>query len=341
MSFQNCTIRGRDCDATKYHEAANATPRGDKGHIVTSGMLREGGHCWARWLAGYQPPDSDAKDFGSLFDLLATSPKLFGQKYAVRPETYKATEKGVAGAGEDKEWNNNATVCKEWNKQREAEGRKPIKKAEFTEVETAVKRLHQDPVLKSFVDQSQMQTWLQGEWKDDATGLIVPVQCLVDLAPKVNSEFAQCLGDVKTTRSAAPHVWSKYSSQRAYHIQAGFYLDIWNQATGEERDTWCFILSENFPPYQTGKVILSQQKLEYGRILYQAYLAQYCKCLATGEWPDYQRGKDYKGPDVIDGWSVDMATKWDELDAARAMEGAAPTEDVPEEDPEFTSMTPS
>jgi len=329
MSFENVTIRGRDCDAEIYHAANADRQRGAKDWVVSSGMLREGGHCWARWKAGYQPPESEAKDFGSLFDLLAFTPAQFERKYVVRPDTYTHAKDGV------KDWNNNATVCKEWNAAAAAEGRKPIKKAELAEVQSAVRRLREDAILSAFIDQSAKQTWLQGEWKDEATGLFIPVQALVDLAPQSDSEFSSCLGDGKTTRSAAPHVWSKYSSQRGYHVQAAFYIDMWNAATGDLRDTFCHLLTENYPPWQTGRSMVSLQKLEFGRILYQAYLARYAKCLATGIWPDYQaadaRAKEFGG------WSLDEATKWDEAEAMRGMEQIANAPE-PADDDDFPAQ---
>ena len=326
--FKNCTIRGRDCDAEEYHKRAQ-DPVGEPSKVVTSGFLRDFAHCPARVKAGYVPPESDAKDFGSLFDVLAITPMQFDKKYAVRPETYTHAKDGV------KEWNNNATVCKEWNAAAEAEGRKPLKKAEFTEAQAAVQRLQSDAILSAFMAQSNRQTWIQGEWLDGATGLSIPVQALVDLAPGMDSEFAACLGDVKTTRSAAPHVWSRYSSQRGYHVQAALYLGMWNAATGEARDTFCHILIENYPPYQTGRSMLSQQKLEYGRILYRAFLAQYAQCLKTGVWPDYQTG-----PNVIQGWSLDNATKWDEMEAARALEGETAAEPPIDEPAEMEEIVP-
>lgn len=318
MSFQNCKIRGVGADAAEYHAANGDLKRGDPLWTVSSGMLKEFAHCPARWMAGYHPPETDAQEFGSLVDCLYLTPGQFEAKYAIRPDTYR-NEKG-----EEKPWNNNANVCKAWNDDAEADGKLPIKKAELAEAKAAVFRLNADPVLAKFKSESAEQSWLQGEWVDEKTGLVVPVKALVDLTPFDTSEFASCLGDLKTTRSAHPGVWSKFSSQRKYHFQGAFYLDFWNATSGQERDTWCFVLVENFPPFQTGKVMLSQQKLDYGRALYQAFLAKYCQCLKTGVWPDYQTGKN-----TVQGWSIDAASKWDEAEAMAAMEGDAPEETEP------------
>jgi hypothetical protein len=290
MSFKSVIIRGKNVDSNRYHEG-NGASRGDMDYEVSSSMLREFGNCAARWRAGYQPPDSDAKDFGSLLDTLVLTPEQFNARYAIRPETYDSGKDG------EKPWNNNATICKEWNKAAEAGNQIPIKKGEWAEAMTAAKRLQDDKTIAALAACSERQVWLTGIYEDEATGLSIPVKALVDYAPKDGSEFSQCLADLKTTRSAK---------------------------TGEERDTWCFILSENFPPYQTGRSMLSQQKVEFGRMIYGAYLAKYAKCLKTGVWPDYQTG-----PGVIDGWSLDDSTRWDEMEAMQAMDLAAAIDEPP------------
>lgn len=329
MSFKNCKIIGTGADSDAYHAVNAKRPRGESGWIVTSGMLREFANCPSRWLAGYQPPGSDAKDFGSLLDLLVLTPSKFDAKYKVRPAMYQ-NEKG-----EEKEWNNNSGVCKAWNAEAKAEGREPLKQAELVEAQAASARLKADAILKAFADASEKQLWVSGEWHDKPTGLVIPVQALIDYVPRADTEFRQSIGDLKTTRSAKPHVWSRYSSQRGYHLQGAFYIEMLNAATGEERDTFCHVLVENFPPFQTGRSMVSLQKLEYGRALYQAHLANYAQCLKSGVWPDYQ-----SGPDVIDGWSVDIASRWDEMEVMAAMGQIAAPADLPPETEEELDLIP-
>ena len=325
MSFQNCKIRGRNCNSDEYHRFNEGIERGDPKWTVTSGMLREAGQCWARWKAGYAPPDSEAKDFGSLLDTLILTPGQFAAKYRVRPEQYKSDD-GM------KPWNNNAKVCRQWNDDTSAAGMKPLKATELAEAQTAVNRFVLDKILMAFATASDRQTWVIGEWKDDKTGRVIPCQALIDFEPRKGSDFADCLGDLKTTRSAHPRIWSKYSSQRGYHIQAAFYADLYSAATGDTRDSFCHCLIENFPPWQTGRSLVSLQKLEYGRMIYRAYLARYAECLSTGIWPDYNA---HKGN--LAGWSLDEGSRWDEMEAQAAVESVLPEldeEETPEEEGE-------
>ena len=83
---------------------------------------------------------------------------------------------------------------------------------------------------------------------------------------------------------------------------------------------------------QTGRSLVSLQKLEYGRMIYRAYLARYAECLSTGIWPDYNA---HKGN--LAGWSLDEGSRWDEMEAQAAVESMLPEldeEETPEEEGE-------
>lgn len=308
MSFRNVKIVGIGVDPALYHAPQTAI-RGDRHFIVSPSMLREFGQCPARWLAGYRAPDSDAKDYGSLLDCLTLTPGDFSKRYAIQPPNYKS-EKG------DKPWHNGATVCKEWNAGQEALGKKIVTEAELAEVHEALARLQQDNILDAFGDASDKQVHLSGEWLDAEAGLVIPCRCLIDYVPRTDTEFAECAGDLKTTRSAHPLAWQKWSSQRGYHLQGAFDLDMLNALPdAPRRDKWCFVVQENYPPWQTARRMLDEGKLNIGRVMYQALLARYARCLATGVWEDYDPG----GPDCPQGWRLDYATKWDEMEAMAIM----------------------
>jgi hypothetical protein len=350
MSFQACKIAGRGVAPASYH-APSSFGRGDAQFPMSVSQIKEWQHCPARWRAGYQPPPSSAKDFGSLFDCLLLTPGEFQRRYAMQPSHYetdgmKCPECGSVTDSQkcakckrdrvpvkvSKEWSNQSTTCQAWRDARIGEGKTVLDASDLTEAQAAILRFNADETLEAFLDDSDCQVHLTGEWLDEATGLVIPIQCLIDCAPR--KRFSSALGDVKTTRSAHPRIWSKYCSQRHYHVQGAFYLDLWNAATGEERTDFCFLLIENYAPWQPGRSLLAQDKQDIGRALYQAWLGRYAQCLKTGVWPDYQ-GCD-EADNVAGGWSLDRATKWDEQEAMLAMAGKAeePTSPEPVEDNE-------
>ena len=257
MSFKNCKVVWTGINPTAYH--SDLPKRGDPAYPVSTSMLKVFGECPARWRDGYEPPESEAKNYGALVDCLALTPDQFHKRYAIRPETYPDSK-----TGEAKPWNSNSHWCKTWLAETEKAGVEPIKKNDWLIASDAVKRLHGDELIKSFSDAADKQVLVNGLWTDDPTGLVLPVRCLLDYVPRKETEFGEALGDLKTTRNASPRQWMRWSSERGYHIQAAFDTDLYNAATGEERFSWCFVVQENYAPWQTARYLLAQKSSHAG-----------------------------------------------------------------------------
>lgn len=291
MSFQNAKIVGKSVSPTAYHK--QDAQRGKPGFVMSSGALREFAVCPDRWVRGYQGPDSTAQEWGSLLDCLLTSPDRFDDIYAIQPATYTNEKKEV------KPWNNNATVCREWQQEQKDFGKEVADSKLVTKCKEAIARLRRDELIESWLDSCECQVWVASEWHDKPTGIVLPCKALLDFVPRVDSLFGKCLGDFKTTKSAAIMPWQRWCFQAGYHTQAAFYSDQFIAATGEDRNTWCFIVQENYEPYQPGKRMLSQDFLTLGRATYAQMLANYCQCLKSGRWPSYDDTDE-----AIQGWSL-------------------------------------
>ena len=333
MSFKNAKIVSVGGNPAEYHK--QTVERGDPAYIVSSSMLREFGHCPSRWIAGYQGPDTDAKDYGSLLDCRALTPEQFEKRYSITPEKYKSqgmecpqchsvTDSKKCSACKcermpviiEKDWSNASTTCKEWNEAQKAAGKEIASAKDVLECDLAVKRMMEDEVIKAYHECSDKQVWLSAEWHDERTKLVVPVRALIDYRPKVDSEFGKTLGDLKSCRTAAVQPWSKDCYNRGYHIQASLYTDVYVAATGEDRNTWCFILQENYAPFQTGKRILSQDFMALGRQKYESLLRRYCVALELGVWAGYDENAL-----AVQGWSVVEMAPYMEFNAlSEAME---------------------
>jgi hypothetical protein len=123
--------------------------------------------------------------------------------------------------------------------------------------------------------------------------------------PRADTEFSSCLGDLKSTRSAALIPWARHCYDMGYYIQAAFNTDLYVAATGEDRNTFCFILSENYEPFEPARRMLSQDFLTLGRAEYRRLLGLYAKCLKSNHWPSYDDTDE-----AIQGWSVVEAEPW-------------------------------
>lgn len=347
MSFVNAHIVGKDVVPEDYF--AENHPRGSKEFTMTSSALRLFGHCSSRWKAGYVAPETSAKDLGSLFDCLALTPAQFDKRYAVHPETYQVKgmecpkcgsitdSKSCRSCGEDriavlltKPWNWNSVHADNWKLV--LQGREPLSKSEHDGGLAAVARLESDPILQPFLAASDRQVWVAGEW-EDKSGLKVPVKALIDLVPRNDTEFPLCLGDLKSCRNAALPSWWQDCRKYGYFLQSAFHMGLFNAATGENRDTWCFLLLENYPPYEPGRRILSQDYLNLGRAEVDRLMTNYCACVAANKWPGYD-----DGPLTLQGWSLVEPNDGDKAQALvaprydfeEAEEEAAQQEEEPE-----------
>lgn len=298
--FANASIVSKGTNPTEYHR--RLAVRGAADFAVSSSSLREFARCPSRWIAGYESPESEAKEFGSLLDCLLLTPTQFKERYAVQPAQYKAKD------GEMKDWRNDLRIqaVADWHEQNK--GKDVIKLSSVDEAKAAMDRMRKDEVITAWLEASESQVWIKATWKDEHTGLSIPCQCLIDTLPRSDTEFGGCAGDLKTSRCGLPQVFQRQCYQLGWHVQAAFDLDMLVAATGEDRNTWCFIGVENFTPWEPFKRMLSQDFLAIGQQTYKSALARYCQCLKAGKWPGYDDHKD-----AIQGWSLTDCEPWMEF----------------------------
>lgn len=286
----------QDYDADLY--AKPIGKRGQPGYVMSRGALNEFWRCPSRWRKGYTSKGSDSTEWGSLIDCLLLTPEAFPEKFTVKPETY-TNEKG-----EKKPWNGNATKCKEWAELQI--GKTLVSAEDYRESGFALKQTEFDPDIKRFIGFSARQVYCTAEWHDVETDLMIPLKVLIDLVPDGNhADYALCLGDFKTARDAKLRSWQRQVFDFGYHVQAALYLDVFNAATGSNRNDFRHIVQENVAPYQTAKRIIDREFIQLGRMSYQCALSAYAQCLKTDCWPDYDSHTD-----GMNGWSFVKPEAW-------------------------------
>jgi hypothetical protein len=325
MSFQNCKIVSVNADPAVYHDAKGI--RGLMGYPVSSSTLREIVRCARRWKRGYVAPDTEPKKWGNLFECLLLQPQYFAKHYAVRPEKYSVrvmrcpkckSETKAAKCREcgcerlavmvEKDWNSLAEHCQDWKAKIEESGMEIIRADWRGAADIAVEVFRDDPQFKSFIEASDPQVWVKGEWADKATGIVVPTQCLLDLVPRKDTEFAKTLADVKTSKNAGYRAFSSWAYNAGYHHQAAWDTDMYVAATGDDRCSWAWLIQENYEPYECGKRIAEQDLVDLGRQEYQWAISQYCRRVAEGKWPGYDEALPEK--DTVQGWGIMRAEQW-------------------------------
>jgi len=351
MSFKNARIVAVAPNPTHYFTQLHA--RGDARFQISSSALKEASRCFERWKDGYESRESKSKDHGNVVDCLALTPGEFHKRYIVQPSTYRSevlqcpkcksvTEsKKCRSCGVDrvtatveKEWSNLSSTCQEWREKQQSAGVEVISPERLAEAQEAVARLRRDDVIAAFLDASDKQVWVAAEWHDEANRLVIPVKCLIDMVPRNDSEFYKCLGDLKTARNAGLSAWNRQVFDMGYHIQAAFNFDLYRAAKPEEdRCNFCFVVQENFKPWQTGKRILSEAFMELGRAAYRRALANYAQCLKHGQWPDYDCTDE-----AVQNWSITEPTPW--MESADAFAPRFEIDAPPEEsEPTYAETT--
>lgn len=360
--LKNCKIMGVDVDPISYHADSPDKPkRGDPAFVMSPSQInlfRQ--RCPSWWRHGGELPDSKAFRYGSLLDTLVLQPDTFAKRYILQPAEYEHEVLKCPKCGsvtdsltcrkckvdreksvESRLWSNQSDSCKLWVEAQEKAGRTVVTKDELANVQTARDRLLEDKQISLLLENSERQVWIAGEWHDPDTGIIVPVQCLIDIVGKPASPCAAIAGDLKSTKNAAVGPWSKWARQAGYDLQGAFNLDMLKIAAPDrEFKSFCFILSESSAPFEIGRRYMEedpiqpeQNSLSPGRRKYKQALSLYAQCLKTGKWPTY----DDTDEASLSGWTLLAPWPWDgEYDPKFVTNKAADEDEVPEDDGDVT-----
>ena len=115
----------------------------------------------------------------------------------------------------------------------------------------------------------------------------IQIKGMIDLVP----DSLDLLVDLKTTaRIGSLREITNTIINRGYHWQAALYLDLWNAASGENRDRFMICFIEVTEPYETAWVEVSPALIEAGRVGYMNALAKWQSCVATDVWPRQHEG---------------------------------------------------
>lgn len=275
--------------------AAEPLKRGDAKFTVRSHVLAEVVRNPMRWLMGYESPESKAKEFGEVLDCLALTPTQWPKRFCMLPED--APRRPSDRQRNAKKPSPETLASIEWwdDFNDRTSGASIITNELNATVHGALQRLKDNGKIAAFLGSGMTQAWVVGYYRDPETGLEVPTKALIDIVPKAEDPiFGEMLGDLKSTRNAEPRQFAKDCFRYRYHMQAAWYLDHWNAATGESRNQFLHVVVENFAPFECRMPLLSQRFIDHGRLLYQAALALYCKCLSLNRWPSYDPlGKEW------------------------------------------------
>lgn len=293
-------VVGDGVSVETYLGQPDGAKRGDANYIMSGSDLMSFECCPHRWVSGYAEDETRATEWGSLLDCYLMDRGAILDRFIILPATYENDK------GETKPWNWNANVCKAWREKNNAAGLKTeVKNEVFFSAKGAAELILSDPQLAEMFQSSRKQVMLTGVYVDRETGVRVPVKSLLDLVPP----DVGYLVDLKSTNNAHPRAWKKSVFNFNYHVQSARHLDLWNAATGEQRNEFRHILQESVHPFEVAKRFLSSEFVAIGRQRYVQALRRYAKALSTGVWEGYDV-QDGANDMIIDGWLLVSPESW-------------------------------
>lgn len=231
-------------------------------------------------------PNSISK---SGLDLVARSPAHY--KFRKFSEPTRAMEIGTAihtALLEPERFASEYVLLKDVKDRRASEFKDAAKIHGSERVLTADESANVSGMFESVYAQKQAKYWLEKAGYreaslfaiDPVTG--VGVRCRYDILTKCGNIL-----DLKKTQDARYESFEKSIFNYKYYVQAAFYLDCWEWATGEKLDSFRIIAVEENLPHAAMVYKIDDTAIAEGRKQYREALNIYADCLASNDWSCY------------------------------------------------------
>jgi hypothetical protein len=207
---------------------------------------------------------SPAMILGSAIHCAILDPERYDSDFLISPKFDKRTSAGKAAFADFERLSDGKTIIDE----EMAEKIKGIKNSVLTH-----------PIAKEMLSSGEAEYSYYSE--DSETGL--KTKCRPDYH---NSD---ALIDLKTTLDASYEGFSRQIGNMGYHIQAAFYLDVFNKSQSLNYKDFYFIAVENTAPYAVAIYRLNSEQIEHGRIAYRSAIKQLSEYLKSGETSEERR----------------------------------------------------
>lgn len=118
---------------------------------------------------------------------------------------------------------------------------------------------------------------------DPETGVLV--KCRFDKLMSTGTDLFNDRVAVDLKKTQDIRDFGKSVANYGYHIQAAFYSDVFEWATGEKLAGFVFAAVEELIPHASAPFVLDDEALDIGRMLYRKALNEYAECLEADDWP--------------------------------------------------------
>lgn len=227
---------------------------------------------WGAYLSPDRPPreETASQKFGTAFHAAMLEPDLYEKTYVVPPEGVDRRSKDGKAFFAELESKGNIVISAEQQKQ----------------IAMMVEAMRARPMVRAIMSQAYLfesSIFVT----DPETGIQLKIRPDIMIEPC--TAFPNGLiGDVKTTTDASPEGFAKSASNYEYHIQAAFYVDVFQMAFQTKKPpAFIFLAIEKDYPFAANEFSTSIGHIDLGRSEYRPLLPQMAKCFESGVWPGY------------------------------------------------------
>jgi exodeoxyribonuclease VIII len=225
-------------------------------------------HYWARYVdpKRVEPEPTAAMLLGTAVHTLVLETDQFAERYVAAPE------------GIDRRYKAGKELFAEWEAQ--AAGRTVLTKADADLIQAMGRAVHGHPAAAYLLGlPGKAETTHM--WTDEATGL--ECKCRPDWLVDDGSMIV----DLKTTEDASPTGFAKSIANFRYHVQASWYLDGLERATGRRPEQFIFICVEKKAPHAVAVYAADAEMVAAGQVTAARDMLLLAECRDADYWPAY------------------------------------------------------
>ena len=262
-------------------------------------------HYWSKYLDPFRIAEepTDAMKLGTAIHSAVLEPQLFATDYVVTPDD--APRRPTRAQRFAKKPSDDTIAAIEWWNQFDArnEGRTILSMSDYETCVNIQTNVRAHSASKTLMQDGEAE--LSVFWKDDVTGVLCKCR------PDWMNYDANVIVDVKSTEDASPEGFQRSIVKYGYHVQAAWYLDGFEAATGIAPRAFVFAAFEKKRPYATAFYYADEEMIEMGRVLYRERLNAYAECLKRNLWPGYPQQLQ---PIGLPAWMLRAANENEELE---------------------------
>lgn len=177
-------------------------------------------------------------------------------------------------------------VTKEGKAWRDAhQGREIVDHAQMEAARAQAEAIRRLPDVAALLSDGRPET--SAFWIDEKTGELC--KCRPDFVSPAG-DGGVVLVDGKTTTDASPDGFGRAIWSYCYHLQAAWYCEGYERATGLKVHGFVFAVVESAWPHAAAAYMLGDDVLDLARRENRRLLDLYAECRRTNTWPGYPNG---------------------------------------------------